>query len=116
MSSHARGDWIQELGASVTVTDEEGRIVEMNAAACATFAGSGGEALVGRDLLDCHPGASREKVARLFEARVPSHYTISKGGARKIIHQLPFWKEGRFAGFVEISIPIPEDLPHFDRG
>ena len=45
-----------------------------------------------------------------------NHYTIAKGGQRKIIHQLPWFDGGAFAGFVEISIPIPEALPHFDRG
>jgi hypothetical protein len=29
---------------------------------------------------------------------------------------LPWFKHGQFAGVVEISIPIPDDLPHFDRG
>lgn len=34
---------------------------------------------------------------------------------KKIIHQIPWTRNGVFAGFVEISIPIPDDLPHFDR-
>jgi hypothetical protein len=28
---------------------------------------------------------------------------------------MPWYQDGKFAGIVEISIPIPDDLPHFDR-
>jgi hypothetical protein len=28
---------------------------------------------------------------------------------------MPWFEGGTFGGFVEISIPIPDDLPHFDR-
>ena len=29
---------------------------------------------------------------------------------------MPWFEGGVFAGFVEISVPIPDDLPHFERG
>ena len=28
---------------------------------------------------------------------------------------LAVMRDGEFAGFVELSIPIPDELPHFDR-
>jgi hypothetical protein len=28
---------------------------------------------------------------------------------------MPWYQDGEFAGVVEISIPIPDELPHFDR-
>jgi transcriptional regulator with PAS, ATPase and Fis domain len=109
-------DWIEEFPASVTVTDAAGVIIAMNARARATFEAEGGGALVGSSVFDCHPEPARTRTLELYETRSPNHYTIAKGGQRKIIHQLPWFDGGAFAGFVEISIPIPEALPHFDRG
>jgi len=109
------GRWVNEVGASITVTDADGQICEMNAQSIATFAADGGAALVGSDVLACHPEHMREKVSRLYETQKPNHYTIRTKGQRKIIHQMPWYQDGQFAGIVEISIPIPDELPHFDR-
>lgn len=112
---HKPGCWIDELAVSITVTDAAGRICEMNAGSVATFAASGGAALLGSDVLAFHPEQTREAVARLYRTREANHYTIRKNGQRKIIHQLPWHRNGTFAGVVELSIPIPDELPHFDR-
>jgi transcriptional regulator with PAS, ATPase and Fis domain len=109
-------DWIEQLPVAVTVTDEEGTITAMNARSRETFAADGGGALVGQSVFACHPEPARAKTEALYVSRQPNHYTISKNGQRKIIHQLPWFKDGTFAGFVEISIPVPDTLPHFDRG
>ncbi len=108
--------WAEEAPLAITVTDERGTIVAMNARSRETFAADGGAALIGRSVFDCHPEPARSRLRELYETRRPNHYTISKGGRRKIIHQIPWTRDGRFAGFVEISIPIPDELPHFDRG
>jgi len=42
-------------------------------------------------------------------------YTIQKSGVKKLIYQAPWFQEGKYAGFVELSLPIPETMPHFDR-
>lgn len=109
------GCWINELPAAITVTDAKGRICEMNAGSIATFTAEGGAALIGTDVLACHSAESHDKVADLYQTQQPNHYTIRKNGQRKIIHQLPWKLNGRFAGVIEISIPIPDELPHFDR-
>jgi transcriptional regulator with PAS, ATPase and Fis domain len=108
-------DWVEGLPVAITVTDAEGKIVAMNATSREVFAKDGGGALVGRSLFDCHPEPALTKTRRLYEEKAANHYTIRKNGRRKIIHQIPWTVNGTFAGFVEISIPIPEDLPHFDR-
>ena len=108
--------WIDNLPAAITVTDAVGTIVAMNERACESFAESGGGALVGRSVFDCHPEPALTKTRELYARRQPNHYTIRKGGQRKVIHQIPWLRDGAFAGFVEISIPIPDELPHFDRG
>ncbi len=108
--------WIEELPAAVTVTDAQGVIVAMNARARETFAAEGGGALVGRSVFDCHPEPARRKTETLYAGRAPNHYTIRKGGVKKVIHQLPWYAGGAFAGYVEISIVVPEVMEHFDRG
>jgi transcriptional regulator with PAS, ATPase and Fis domain len=108
-------NWIEGLPVAVTVTTADGTIVAMNARSRETFASDGGGALVGRSIFDCHPEPARTKTADLYDRQQPNHYTILKAGQKKIIHQMPWFENGAFAGFVEISIPIPADMPHFDR-
>jgi PAS domain-containing protein len=108
--------WVEEVPVAVTVTDADGVIVRMNARARETFAKDGGGALVGRSVLDCHPEPARTRLAALLARQRENHYTVSKHGQRKIIHQVPWYRGGVYAGLVEISVPIPDELPHFDRG
>jgi transcriptional regulator with PAS, ATPase and Fis domain len=107
--------WLEEFPAAITVTDAGGTIVAMNARSRESFAADGGGALVGTGILSCHPEPARSKVAALFESRAPNHYTVRKDGRKKIIHQIPWTKDGAFAGFVELSVSIPDELPHFER-
>lgn len=107
--------WVDELRASITVTDADGTIIEMNDHSLASFEAEGGAALIGTSVFDCHPEPARTRTLELYERRKPNHYTIRKDGRRKIIHQMPWYRGGAFAGFIEISIPIPDEMPHFDR-
>ncbi len=108
-------NWVNQAAIAITVTDANGIITEMNPASIATFAADGGDKLIGCDIMACHPEPSRTKLASMYKSQKPNHYTISKKGQKKIIHQIPLFKEGVFQGYVEISVPIPEHLPHFDR-
>lgn len=108
--------WIDELGAAVTVTDADGTIVAMNRRACETFAADGGALLIGRSVFACHPERAKDAVRALYQHQRPNHYTIHKKGQWKIVHQMPWYRDGVFAGVVEFTVPIPETLPHFDRG
>ena len=107
--------WAEGVPAAITVTDAAGTIVAMNARARETFAAEGGGALVGASVFACHPEPAQSTLRGLYASRAPNQYTIFKGGVRKIIHQLPWQRDGVFAGYVELSVVIPEDLPHFDR-
>lgn len=107
--------WIREFPGAITVCDEHGIIVEMNDRSAATFADEGGRALIGRDLRACHPEAARAKLDALFAARQANVYTIVKHGARKLIYQAPWYRDGRFAGIVELSLEIPREIPEFVR-
>jgi transcriptional regulator with PAS, ATPase and Fis domain len=109
------GFWLEDFPVAITVTDAKGAILAMNARSRKSFEKDGGGALVGRSVFDCHPEPARTKTLELFAGRAANHYTIRKDGQRKIIHQIPWYRGGEFAGFVEISIPIPDELPHFER-
>jgi len=111
-----KGNWTSQVSIAITVTDANGIITEMNPTSIATFAADGGARLIGSDVLACHPEPSRTQLASMYKAPQPNHYTIRKNGLKKIIHQIPIFKEAVFQGYVEISIPIPDHLPHFDRG
>jgi len=108
-------DWTEELPAAITVCDEQGVILSMNRAAGEVFRKDGGRALVGKSLLDCHPEPARSLLADMLKSPRPNTYTIEKGKLKKLIHQTPWYKDGRFAGLVELSIVLPADMAHHVR-
>ena len=108
-------DWVDEFPGGVTVCDTEGRIVEMNEKSREVFAADGGGKLIGTSVLDCHPEPSRSKLEGMMAERRTNVYTIRKNGRKKLIYQAPWTKDGVYAGFVELSLEIPWDVPHFDR-
>jgi hypothetical protein len=109
-------EWVRAFPGAVTVCDRAGVILEMNQRSVASFAEDGGAALIGTNALDCHPEPSRSKLARLLESGQKNVYTIEKNGVKKLIYQAPWYRDGAYAGFVELSLEIPFDLPHFVRG
>lgn len=111
----AEDDWIEELPASITVCDTSGVILEMNARAAQAYARFGGKKLIGTNMSDCHPEAARGKLKELMDARRTNVYTIERNGVRKLVYQAPWRKDGQYAGYVEISMELPGDMPHFVR-
>jgi transcriptional regulator with PAS, ATPase and Fis domain len=107
--------WVKEFPAAVTVCDADGIILEMNDKAAKTFESDGGYKLVGSNMLDCHPEPARTKTERLLAAQAKNVYTIEKNGVKKLIYQSPWFKDGQYAGFVELSLEIPFELEHFIR-
>ena len=107
--------WIKEFPAAITVCDEEGIILEMNDKSAKAFEKEGGHKLIGSNMLDCHPDPAREKTERLLAARVKNVYTIEKNSVKKLIYQSPWYKNGEYAGFVELSLEIPVEISHFIR-
>lgn len=109
-------DWVKEFPAAVTVCDPEGIILAMNDKAAKGYEKDGGYNLIGSNMLDCHPEPARKKTEHLLAAREKNVYTIEKNGLKKMIFQSPWFKDGEIAGFVELSLEIPFELPHFIRG
>jgi DUF438 domain-containing protein len=110
-----RDSWIREFPAAITVCDAAGIILEMNERAAVTFAQDGGLGLVGKNLMECHPPHVQEKVAQLLEHGELNVYSIEKDGIKKLIYQAPWYDNGNYRGIVELSLPIPSDIPHFIR-
>jgi len=108
-------EWIKEFSGAVTVCDNQGIIIEMNERAIDTFANEGGAKLIGTNLLECHPEPSRSKVRELLKSQKKNIYTIEKNGFKKLIYQSPWFKDGKYAGLVELSLEIPFEMPHFIR-
>lgn len=102
---------------AVTVCDTECVIVYQNEKSVAV----NGD-MLGRCMLSCHNDRSRGIINRILSEGTPNSYTISKKGQRKLIHQTPWYKDAAYgsgktiAGIIELSIVIPEQMPHYDRG
>ncbi len=108
-------NWYEELGFAITVSDKDGTILYMNRMAIANNEAEGGSLLIGKNLFDCHPARILDKVMELYEKRSTNVYTIEKKGTKKIIYQTPWYEGGEYAGIIELSIPIPFELPHYIR-
>lgn len=105
-------DYLKEIMPAVTVCDKDGKIVFMNESSEKV----NGEGLIGVNILEqCHPEPARTKLIGLMENRATNAYTIQKGEVRKLIYQTPWYRDGEFAGMVEFSLPIPDEMPHYVR-
>lgn len=109
------GSWSDEFNGAVTVCDLDGIITYMNETSRKQFEKSGGEALIGKNLLDCHPEPSRTKLLEQLKNPTTNTYTIEKGGIKKIVHQSPLYRKGVFSGVIEMSFILPQPMPHFIR-
>lgn len=109
-------DWAFGMNCAVTVCDADCRIIYMNERSRATFAARGGADLIGHNLNDYHSERSRAIIARLLAEGGVNCYTIQKNGQRKMIYQTAWRRDdGAVGGLVEISMVIPEDMPHYVR-
>jgi transcriptional regulator with PAS, ATPase and Fis domain len=107
--------WVQEFAGAITVCDPDGIILEMNDKAVRTFQDQGGAALIGTDMLDCHPEPARTTTRELLDSRRTNVYTIEKHGRKKLIYQAPWYQNGQYRGFIEVSLELPAEMPHFIR-
>jgi transcriptional regulator with PAS, ATPase and Fis domain len=107
--------YFQESLFAVTVCNEDGTIIFMNDKSQKTFVNYGGNDLIGKSLLDCHPEPARTRLAQMLLTHKENSYTIEKNGIKKLIHQSPWFEAGQFKGYIELSIEIPVAMPHFIR-
>jgi transcriptional regulator with PAS, ATPase and Fis domain len=108
-------DWSDDFGASITICDRQGIVVYMNKVSREQFSTEGGENLIGKSLIDCHPEPARSRLLEMLDHPEVNIYTIEKRGKKKLIVQKPWMLKDQFNGVVEISFEIPYNMPHFIR-
>ena len=108
-------DWAEGMACSVTAADKDGVITYMNRRAREQYKKHGN--LIGSNLYDCHNERSQAIIRRLLTEGGTNAYTIEKNGVRKMIYQTACTgADGRVEGIVEVSMVIPDELPHYVRG
>ncbi len=107
--------WIKGFPGAITICDAQGIIVDMNDKAEETLKEDGGRALIGKNVLDCHPEPSKSQLKEMLDKRQANVYTIEKKGVKKLIYQTPLFSGGEYTGFAELSLEIPFEIPHFVR-
>ncbi len=108
-------DLFHDLPFAITLCDPAGTLLDMNRAAEELFRADGGRALIGSNVLDCHPEPARRKLQDLLACQEKNVYTIEKDGKKRLVYQGPWYRDGHYAGFVELMLEIPFDMPHFLR-
>lgn len=108
-------NYFDEVNLAVTVCDKDGNIVDMNNKSRKTFIKSGDDELIGKNVLDCHPQPAKTMLADMLENPKTNAYTIEKNGVKKLIYQTPWYKDGEYMGFMELSLEIPFDMKHLVR-
>ncbi len=108
-------DYFKEVNLAVTICDKDGKIVEMNDKSRKTFLKPGREDLIGKNVLDCHPEPARSMLADMLKNPRTNAYTIEKEGVKKLIYQTPWYENGEFKGFMELSMEIPFEMKHAVR-
>lgn len=108
-------DYFKEVNLAVTICDKDGKIIEMNDKSRKTFLKPGEEELIGKNVLDCHPEPAHALLADMLQHPRTNVYTIEKNGVKKLIYQTPWYAEGEFGGFMELSMEIPFEMRHMVR-
>ncbi len=106
-------EWAHEMNCAITVCDTEGVIIFMNNKAKELYAKYGN--LIGTNLYGCHSEESQKKIKELLATGGYNAYTIEKRGVKKMIYQTAWFANGKVGGIVEISMVIPDELPHYVR-
>ena len=105
--------WPDNVNCAISVCDMDGVILYMNDRAKETFASHGD--LIGKNLFECHSEESKAKIRHMLATGESNAYTISKNGLRKVIYQTPWRRDGKIVGMAEISMAVPEEMPHYIR-
>lgn len=106
-------DWAREMDCAITVCDVNADIIYMNDAS--RRINSPDADIIGHNLRQYHPPRAIAIIDRLLREGGYNAYTISKRGQRKLIYQAAWRQHGQIAGLVEISMVIPDQMPHYVR-
>lgn len=105
-------DYFEKTDVAVTVCAKDGTILDMNAKSRRTFLKPGDPELIGCNVLDCHPEPARSQLADMLKNPRTNVYTVEKEGLKKLIFQCPWYDGDEYAGFMELSMVLPENMPN----
>lgn len=105
-------DYFEGADVAVTICAKDGTILDMNAKSKKTFLKPGMDSIIGNNVLDCHPEPARSLLADMLQNPRTNVYTVEKEGVKKLIFQTPWYDEGQYAGFMELSMVLPEVIPN----
>ena len=108
-------EWFEQLPCAITVCDKNYRILYMNEMAAEVTAEDGGKALLGTNLMDCHPPKAQRKLRKVMTSGVPNVYTVEKKGVKKMVYQCHWKKRGHVGGLLELTFVLPKTIPHHVR-
>ena len=108
-------DWYEAFPGAITVTDENGTIINMNAESRGRPEMQVGHSLIGQNAITCHKEPTQSKVRKMYEQQRSNVYSITKDGKKQLVYQAAYFIEGQFSGIVELVLDLPADMPHFDR-
>ena len=96
-------DYFEGADVAVTICAKDGTILDMNAKSKKTFLKPGMPEIIGQNVLDCHPELENPRT---------NVYTVEKEGVKKLIFQTPWYDGDEYAGFMELSMVLPEVVPN----
>lgn len=97
------------------VCDRKFKVLYMNDKAAVDHAEDGGRALVGTDLMECHPPDAQVKLREVLASGRPNVYTTEKRKKKKLVYQCQWKQGGRMGGVVQLVIELPRGTPHHAR-
>ena len=104
-------DFFKGINVAVTISDNEGNVVYQNDSSVDV----NGD-VRGKNMMGCHNERSQQIIKHLLNDAATNVYTISKKGKKKLIYQTPWYEDGKTRGLIELSIVLPDEMPHYDRG
>ena len=105
-------DYFEGADIAVTICAKDGTILDMNGKSRRTFLKPGQEEIIGKNVLDCHPEPARSLLDDMLRNPRTNVYTVEKEGLKKLIFQTPWYDGEEYAGFMELSIVLPAEIPN----
>jgi len=103
-------DWIEAYPHCVTVCDTRGVIIAMNNASRENFKKYGGAKLIGASLFDCHPESANAIIHNQLAEQTGNTYITESTDKKRLISQVPWYRNNKFGGMVETIINLPQDI------
>ena len=107
--------WFKAFPGSITITDANGIILDMNEKAAESYRDSGGRGLIGKSAIDCHEEPVRQTVQKMYDEPAMRIYTTRENGQKILVTHAPFFSGGGFMGIVELVMEFPEEIPHVEH-